>query len=142
MSRFVSRRALEALEPRRFLSVTTYDLSPGSISPTDAMPFGSRTVFSASGDGFGRELWITDGASDTRMIADLRPGSFDSNPIPLADAGGYMYFYADGGWDVATQRQQTGLWRTNGKGRDTIFLVPGSKDQFTEAKDLAFQLKV
>jgi ELWxxDGT repeat protein len=104
------------------------------------MPFGSRTVFSASGDGFGRELWITDGASDTRMIADLRPGSFDSNPIPLADAGGYMYFYADGGWDVATQRQQTGLWRTNGKGRDTIFLVPGSKDQFTEAKDLGGKL--
>jgi ELWxxDGT repeat protein len=46
----------------------------------------------------GRELWYTDGTTEgTRQLADINPGSADSNPQNFYHSGDAIYFSADDG---------------------------------------------
>jgi ELWxxDGT repeat protein len=55
-----------------------------------------RILFSAVGDSFGNELWITDGGTTTR-ITDVNSGAGHSLPSVLGQHGNFVYFSADDG---------------------------------------------
>jgi ELWxxDGT repeat protein len=56
----------------------------------------TRILFTAVGDGFGKELWITDGGSATR-ITDVNSGAGHSLPSVLGQIGNFVYFSAING---------------------------------------------
>ncbi len=59
---------------------------------------GNRIFFSADDGEHGQELWESDGTpGGTRMVWDLNPGGFSSNPSSLAVSGNYLFFSADDG---------------------------------------------
>ena len=65
-------------------------------------------------DGNGRELWISDGTfSGTRILADLRPGAENSNPINLVAVDDQLYFTAFDGAAVS-------LWKSDGTEAGTV----------------------
>ncbi len=73
-------------------------------------------IFAANDGVHGVELWKTDGtAAGTVELADIDPGSLDSNPSDLAVVGGLVYFTA---FDGSGNR----LWRTDGSASGTIAL--------------------
>lgn len=78
-------------------------------------------VYFAARDGYfeegssGLELWRTDGTpTGTTLIADLKPGRFDSNPGLLTPSPPWLYFTAEGP-DSSIRR----LWRTSGTASGT-----------------------
>jgi ELWxxDGT repeat protein len=57
--------------------------------------FGDRVYFSAFDEEHGRELWVTDGTdAGTKIFIDLKPGEETSEAIPVAAAGGKLFFNA------------------------------------------------
>ena len=57
----------------------------------------TRLLFAAVGDdGRGKELWMTDGVSETRLT-DILAGSGGSFPLALGQVGKFVYFSADNG---------------------------------------------
>jgi len=56
----------------------------------------TRILFSAVGDTFGKELWITGGGNTTR-VTDINSGSGHSSPSVLGQLGNFVYFSADDG---------------------------------------------
>ncbi len=77
----------------------------GSLS-NSAIGFDGRRFFVATTDRFGTELWITDGtAINTRLFADICPGSCSSIPANFYVEGSNLYFSADDGQHGAE------LWR-------------------------------
>lgn len=56
----------------------------------------TRILFSAVGDSFGNELWITSGG-DARRLTDLAPGAAHASPAVLGQIGKSVYFSADNG---------------------------------------------
>lgn len=84
--------------------------NPGS-GPTSFFPLGSRSVFAATTETEGNELWVTDGtANGTTMLLDIFPGSngfFIGAPL-FARLGSFAYFPATDGARGAE------IWRTDG----------------------------
>jgi ELWxxDGT repeat protein len=56
----------------------------------------TRILFSAAGDGFGKELWMTSGG-DAMRLTDVNAGSAGSFPSVFAQYGKWVYFSADSG---------------------------------------------
>lgn len=107
--------------------------------PSTPVLYNGKYYFTAYENGFGRELWCTDGTvAGTYMVKDIRPGAADGvEPFFELAAhvhNGILYFRADDGVTG------TELWRTNGTSAGT-FLVKdisvggsdGNPGQFTTA---------
>ena len=61
----------------------------------DLVPVGSLVLFNVNDGQRGIELWATDGTpAGTRLIKDIAPGPFSSNPTSLTPAGGKVFFSA------------------------------------------------
>src|SRR5207253_3706320 len=89
--------------------------SPGyGILPHDFHIFGDYLYFGGDDDVHGDELWRTDGTSaGTKMVADLRPGTYRPNVYQMFDFQGAFYFvYQD-----ATYGYQ--LFRSDGTSNGT-----------------------
>ncbi len=89
---------------------------------------GDQVVFTADDGVSGNELWATDGTPEgTRLIKDIRPGEFGSNPQGFTQLGGHLYFRANDG----TSGDE--LWRTDGTASGTELvgdMEPGSRGFF------------
>ncbi|MBL6802816.1 MAG: hypothetical protein ISQ52_06955, partial [Synechococcus sp. BS307-5m-G38] len=71
--------------------------SPNTGSnPGELTKFNESVIFAASDVIYGRELWISDGtATGTRLLEDINPGGFSSNPGNFSLLNGQLYFTAD-----------------------------------------------
>jgi len=69
--------------------------------------YNNELYFSATDGGTGIELWKYDGSATTR-VADINPGSANSNPASLTVYNGVLYFAAT---DISSGRQ---LWQYDG----------------------------
>jgi ELWxxDGT repeat protein len=77
-------------------------------------PVGNGLAFHANDFVHGNELWFTDGtAAGTRLLSDILPGSFGSEPSSLVAAGGRIFFSADDGSHGAE------LWTSDGTAAGT-----------------------
>lgn len=76
--------------------VTDLQPGPGGSAPVPLFDTSQRLIFSASGTGTtDRELWATDGISNTLLIEDLFPSEFfGSDPEELVEVGGNLFFAA------------------------------------------------
>src|SRR5438045_9708752 len=77
-----------------------YDSNPPSpgygILPHVFHIFGDYLYFGGDDDVHGDELWRTDGTSNgTRMVADLRPGTYRPNVYQPFDFNGVLYSIYD-----------------------------------------------
>lgn len=104
--------------------------NPGSFYEPRLMggvTWNSYLYFAADGDGFGAELWRTDGSvQSATLVADLRPGA-GSDPQLLGVMGGWLLFIADDG-ELGRE-----LWRTDGSLAGTQILrdlTPGRGSTF------------
>ena len=69
----------------------------GSSSPRNLTVFDGLMYFSASKDGSGRELWVTNGSYwGTGLVSDIRPGTFGSNPKRPDSRWGNTVFHSTG----------------------------------------------
>ncbi len=95
----------------------------GGMSSTGVF-FDNRSFFVYFTDSEGAELWVTDGtALNTRLFADICPGSCSSNPQSFYIEGGDLYFAADDG------KRGSELWRISAGASAPTFLIdinPGS----------------
>jgi ELWxxDGT repeat protein len=121
----------EALEQRRLLALTPLNVSSSFVSQVGLNPGGvdslgtTKVLYAADSVDFGRELFVgTREGQSGRLLMDLNPGAASSSPKVLLNAGKYALFYADGG------SNGRGLWRTDGTGRGTKFLLPTSTSTF------------
>jgi ELWxxDGT repeat protein len=70
------------------------NINPNDMSLIDWMTVYNNNLYFTADDGTnGRELWMHDG-TNTTMVADLAPGSGDSNPVQLTVWNGTLYFNA------------------------------------------------
>jgi ELWxxDGT repeat protein len=93
---------------------------------------GSQVFFAGWDAASGRELWKTDGTpGGTALVADLLPGTGDSNPTELTEHQGALYFFA------FTKDGRKGLWRSDGTAPGTIQLAdfPYPPKQFNCSPD-------
>jgi ELWxxDGT repeat protein len=95
------------------------------------LPVGSTLFFTVEQDGFGRELWRSDGTLDgTVMVSDLNPGPADgAHSVALLD--GRIFFIGDDG--------QTGaeLWTSDGSAAGTTLVKdirPGMQSGITSGE--------
>jgi ELWxxDGT repeat protein len=80
------------------------NLAP-DVGSSDPVPFGvlpvrpyhPELVFSADGDGVGRELFTTGASSSTSCILDIYPGPYGSNPVFMGKLGERIVFSANDG---------------------------------------------
>lgn len=86
--------------------------------------FNNRMYFAAPSEGYGSELWVTDGTvAGTRMLHDIDPGASGSGPGNMTVVGDMMYFGA------LTSGNGGELWKTNGEDGGTVMvkdIAPGS----------------
>jgi len=83
-------------------------LNPGANGSlgSSAISFDGRRFFVATTDRLGSELWVTDGSAiNTRIFADICPGSCASSPSNFYVEGSNLFFSADDGQHGAE------LWR-------------------------------
>jgi ELWxxDGT repeat protein len=74
-----------------------------------------RLYFSHQTATEGREIWTSDGSTaNTKILANINPGSESSDPDHLVSAGNYLFFTAD---DATYGRE---LWRTDGTAEGTV----------------------
>lgn len=84
--------------------------APGPMLATT----GQKLIFLASDADHGRELWSSDGtAAGTQMVADITPGSADSNIGYFVPIDGVAYFvrYV---YDASTETVSHELWKSDG----------------------------
>lgn len=116
------RAQIEPLEQRTLLSISlAADLAPGDHGswPGQFVTLGNTAYFFAPGnygDGSIRsaELWKTDGTpAGTSIVKDGLPadGRYNAGPRDLTQAGGHLYFAAQGG-----------MWTSDGTSDGTHFL--------------------
>lgn len=89
------------------------DINPGgaSSSPGNFMAIGSTLYFAATTNDNGRELWKTDGESETVQVKDLNPGTNGSSPSDMTVLNGKLYFRTP---------VPSALWVSNGTEAGTI----------------------
>ena len=94
---------------------------PADSSPGPLVPLGGISLFAASEETHGRELWASDGtAAGTRLVADLLPGTGSSSPHDLTLLGGRVWF-------LAADPQNAGgeaLWASDGTAAGTRLVAP------------------
>src|SRR5260221_13272646 len=74
---------------------TTYSTGTKGSSPSGFTAWGSRTLFVATTDDAGTELWVTDDTPQgTSMVADIVPGSASSSPAQMKVVNGVLLFTA------------------------------------------------
>jgi ELWxxDGT repeat protein len=110
--------------------------NPGSFyepKHLEGVSWNGFLYFAADGDGYGKELWRSNGAAqNATLVVDLVPAG-GSDPEPLGVLGGWLVFVAD---DGIRGRE---LWRTDGTAGGTQVLAditPGSFGTF--GSDVAF----
>lgn len=83
----------------------------------------SGAMYYVADDGVhGKELWRSDGtAAGTYMVADINPGSADSNPTEMTVFNGVLYFSASDG--TGAGHHETELWRSDGTAAGTYLVV-------------------
>lgn len=122
-SRRSGGRLFESLESRQLLyaaSLLADVNAQDSSNPRDFVEFGSQLFFVADHQGYGDELFVTDGtAAGTHLLKDIHAGSFGSAPSNFVVSGDYLYFAAN---SIGTSRQ---LWRTDGTTAGTIEVDEG-----------------
>ena len=65
-------------------------------NPSELTELYGQIVFAANDQIYGRELWISDGtAGRTRLLEDINPGGFSSNPSNLNLLNNKLYFTAE-----------------------------------------------
>jgi ELWxxDGT repeat protein len=65
-------------------------------NPGELTEFSGQIIFAADDEIYGRELWMSDGTgSGTRLVEDLNPGGFSSNPSDFSLLNGRLYFTAE-----------------------------------------------
>lgn len=99
-------------------SKLTVNINPaGSSTPNSFIRLGKKKMlFIAFSEGYGRELWITNGKrKGTRMLKDLYPGSRSGIGalLPRGRTGKKVFFIGDNGLAGLE------LWVTNGKSKGT-----------------------
>jgi len=114
------------------------------FGPSNYIYYNGLTYFEASTDGFGREIWHTDGTkANTSLLKDINPGNnnsvFNSFQPSSCVLKGELYFIASDG----TSKGE--IWKTdgtsNGTERVTDFL-DGRTSKLTSAGDHMFFLIV
>lgn len=138
---YVRRRrlALEVLEGRALLAsdialVKDINTEPnaGYMVPSgDGQPavLGNETYFSTYVDGYGEELWKTDGTdAGTKLVKDIVPGVGSSEPSGLTVVGNELLFTVSLIYSGATQ-----LWKTDGTEAGTVLVKdfgPGAYNKY------------
>jgi ELWxxDGT repeat protein len=104
---------------------------PAAVGPNDPYfdlgngfaRLGNEFLFAASGNGYGRELWKSNGApGGTRMVTDLSEVDGSSDPQDLTVLGDKILFTAS---DGAVER----LWVTDGTAGNVTALTPADSTQ-------------
>jgi ELWxxDGT repeat protein len=84
-----------------------------------ALTNSNKTVFIASAEGFGRELWATDGTeAGTSMIKEFAPGIGSPEFSQFVEVNGSVYFSIT----FNTTPQKIEFWKTGGTAASTILL--------------------
>lgn len=97
--------------------VKDIDQSPASSDPWYLTEVNGKIFFSASWEGYGRELWIYDSATDTvTMVKDIGPGFLSGSPSNLTNVNGTLFFTADD-WFHGTE-----LWKSDGTEAGTVLV--------------------
>jgi len=123
---FVRRRTngvtTETLEPRTLLAadlvldINTVPSTAGS-NPTNLVEMSGTVFFTATADGYGQELWKSDGtAAGTVLVKDIASGSSFSSPRYLTNVNGTLYFAAN---DGVNGRE---LWKSDGTSAGTVMI--------------------
>ena len=104
---------------------TTSPGNPGAFfDDHPAVAWGPYLYFAADAEGFGKELWRSNGAvANASLVVDLRLDG-GSEPEPIGVLGGWLLFVAD---DGVSGRE---LWRTDGTPAGTSLLrdiAPGAE---------------
>ena len=90
----------ESLEPRVLLDASPVkDINPvfttAGSNPESFVEINGVLYFQANGQGYGAELWKSDGTSSgTMLVRDIRSGNPGSNPRYLTNVNGTLYFQA------------------------------------------------
>lgn len=108
---------MEHLEERRLLAVVprlvvdrAAELHGGSSFPAQYTEVSGQLFFVASDPATGRELWKTDGtAGGTQLVRDIRQGAASGSLTELVNAGGTLYFLAEGDDSLTAE-----LWKSDG----------------------------
>src|SRR5262245_32690444 len=79
------------------IPVLVKDIVTGSTvinsDPANFVVAGGDLYFAAHDDTRGDELWLTDGSpAGTHIVKDMIPGAASSNPGPLVDVSGTVFF--------------------------------------------------
>lgn len=108
------------LAPSNTPPVLVRDILPGSLGsvPENTLVVGSKLFFTASDNGTGNELWISDGTSNgTNLVLDINTefsGFGSSSPADLTEVNGRVFFSAFG--SNASGRE---LWVSDGTAAGT-----------------------
>jgi ELWxxDGT repeat protein len=112
----------ERLEPRVLLDASLVkDINPvlttAGSDPAHSVEINGVLYFQANGEGYGAELWKSDGTSTgTVLVRDIFPGSTGSGPAVLTNVNGTLYFRADDG--IAGLE----LWKSDGTSSGTVLV--------------------
>jgi ELWxxDGT repeat protein len=95
--------------------INTRAAVPASSIPTQMLAMGDKLFFTASQEGSGRELWVSDGSgTGTQMLGDLCQGDCDAKITLLGNTGGVLIFGAS---NAQNQRE---VWRSDGTRKGTL----------------------
>jgi ELWxxDGT repeat protein len=107
-------------------TVIVKDINPGTVprtpygrnaDPNHFFTFNNTLYFTAEKEGYGIELWKTDGTeSGTTMVKDINSGSSSSNPNHFFIYNNEIYFTA------STSSNGRELWKTNGTDAGTVMI--------------------
>ena len=121
---------LEQLENRRLLAVDVlsgieYAEEPRFL-PRDLVGFNGSVYLRVNDGKTGPEAWVTDGTPEsTRLLKDIRVGSFGSGARDFVEYDGRLYFAANNGFSGLE------LWATDGTKATTQLVAdiwPGSEN--------------
>ncbi len=93
----------ESLEPRVLLDASPVkDINPvlttAGSNPQNFVEINGVLYFQANGEGYGAELWKSDGTSSgTVLVRDIQSVSLGSSPSNLTNVNGTLYFVANDG---------------------------------------------
>jgi ELWxxDGT repeat protein len=81
---------------------------PSGFAPASFLAVGGRLMFAADDGVHGNEPWLSDGTGEgTFMIADVAPGTADSNPYSFTPFRGKTVFFADASSTGHPQLEET-----------------------------------